>query len=187
MPRPPSDRVDEAFEIWSTEAERNDTRTADLMGVPQSTVSYWHRTYRWDERYLTLIQPDGEVMVRVGLAAMRAGMPMVTQRLLHIATAKKTVYDADGTPIGEVYAAQDRDAIQAAKLLTQYGLTDRPADDWSGALEARVHIPSYEERNQAAPSKGEPSIAELRAQASRMIEATVQAVNTRPVRGGKRV
>ena len=54
MPRPPSDRVEEGFEIWSTEAERNDTKTAELMGVPQSTVSYWHRTYRWDERYLVL-------------------------------------------------------------------------------------------------------------------------------------
>ena len=56
MPRPPSDRVDEGFEIWSTEAERNDTRTAELMGLPQSTVSYWHRTYRWDERYLAFIR-----------------------------------------------------------------------------------------------------------------------------------
>ena len=98
MPRPPSDRVEEGFQIWSTEAERNDTRTAELMGLPQSTVSYWHRTYRWDERYLAFIQPDGELMAGVALAAMRAGLPAVTQRLLHIATAKKPVYDADGQP-----------------------------------------------------------------------------------------
>ena len=45
-------------------------------------------------------------------------------------------------PIGEVYAAQDRDAIQAAKLLAQYGLTESPADRWSGALEAQVQMPS---------------------------------------------
>ena len=121
MPRPPSDRVDEAFEIWSTEAERNDTKTAELMGLPQSTVSYWHRTYHWDGRYLSLIQPDGEIMARVGLAAMRAGMPIVTERLLHIATAKTPVYDADGNQTGETYASQDRDAIQAAKLLSQMG------------------------------------------------------------------
>lgn len=187
MPRPPSDRVDEAYEIWSTEAERNDTRTAELMGVPQSTVSYWHRTYRWDERYLSLIQPDGEIMVRVGLAAMRAGMPVVTERLLHIATAKKPVCDADGKQIGETYASQDRDAIQAAKLLAQYGLTDRPTEGWSGSLEAEVHLPLGEEPDSAALSTGELSVAELKAEASRMIEATVQAVNTRPVRGRKRV
>ena len=187
MPRPPSDRVDEAFEIWSTEAERNDTRTADLMGVPQSTVSYWHRTYRWDERYLSMIRPDGEIMAGVALAMVRAGMPMVTQRLLHIATAKKPVSDADGTPIGEVYAAQDRDAIQAAKLLAQYGLTDRPTDGWTYSLEAQVQLLPSQEHDLAALNTGERSPAELKAEASRMIEATVQAVNTRPVRGRKRV
>ena len=51
MPRPPSDRVDEAFEIWATIAERNDTRTAQQMGIAQETVSYWHRKYGWDERW----------------------------------------------------------------------------------------------------------------------------------------
>jgi hypothetical protein len=40
MARPPSDRVDEAFEIWATIGERNDTRTAQQLGVPQETVSY---------------------------------------------------------------------------------------------------------------------------------------------------
>ena len=157
MPRPPSDRVDEAFDIWSTEAERNDTKTAELMGLPQSTVSYWHRTYRWDERYLTMIRPDGEIMAGVALAMVRAGMPAVTQRLLHIATAKKPVFDGAGKPIGEAYAAQDRDAIQAAKLLAQYGLTDRPVADWSNSLEAQVQIPPGEAQDLAAMNTGERS------------------------------
>jgi hypothetical protein len=187
MPRPPSDRVNEAFEIWSTEAERNDTKTAELMGVPQSTVSYWHRTYGWDARYLAMIRPDGEIMAGVALAMVRAGMPAVTQRLLHITTAKKPVYDADGKPSGETYAAQDRDAIQAAKLLAQYGLTDRPVEGWPVSFEAQVQMPAAEEQDRVALRSGELSVTELRAEASRMIEATVQAVNTRPVRGRKRV
>lgn len=187
MPRPPSERIDEGFEIWSNEAERNDTRTAELMGVPQSTVSYWHRTYGWDERYLSLIQPEGEIMAGVALAAMRAGMPLVTQRLLHIATAKKPVSDADGTRIGETYAAQDRDAIQAAILLAQYGLTDRPTDGWMYSLDAQVQMPPGEAQDLAAMSTGERNLAELKAEACRMIEATVQAVNTRPVQSRKRV
>jgi hypothetical protein len=124
MPRHPSQRIDEGFRIWSTEAERNDTKTAHIMGLPQSTISYWHRTYRWDERYLNVIRPDGQVMAGVTLAAIRAELPAVTERLLHIATAKKAVYDADGHLIAEVYASQDRDAIQATKLLYQYGLTE---------------------------------------------------------------
>src|SRR5215203_3969833 len=104
MPRPPSDRVEEGFEMWSTEAERNDTKTAELMGLSQSTVSYCHRTYHWDERHLALIRPQAEVMVGVALTTIRAGLPAMTARLLQIVTAKKPVYDAGGHLIGEVYA-----------------------------------------------------------------------------------
>ena len=159
MPRPPSERVDEAFEIWSTEADRNDTRTAELMGVPQSTVSYWHRTYRWDERYLTFIRPDGELMAGVALAGIRAGLPAVTQRLLHIATAKKPVYDADGHLIGEVYASQDRDAIQATKLLYQYGLPESLVDGSLDTIEARVGMSRSREEIQAAADAGDTAAA----------------------------
>jgi hypothetical protein len=182
MPRPPSDRVDEAFEIWSTAADRNDTRTAELMGLPQSTVSYWHRTYRWDERYLAFIRPDGALMASVALAGIRAGLPAVTQRLLQIATAKKPVYDADGRLIGEAYASQDRDAIQAAKLLAQYGLSDTPGDGWAGSVGAWVGMASPEEAILAAVNAGDFDTA-----ATRILEATVQAVNTRPSRSRKRV
>ena len=45
MPRPPFDRVEEGFTIWSTEAERNDTRTAEWMGLSLATISLaraWH-------------------------------------------------------------------------------------------------------------------------------------------------
>jgi hypothetical protein len=174
MPRPPSDRVEEGFEIWSTEGERNDTKTAQLMGLAQTTLSYWRRSYSWDQRYLVLIQPQADIMAGVAVAAMRAALPVVTQRLLHIATAKKPVVDADGHPIGEVYASQDRDAIQAAKLLAQYGLTDTPVDTLPNFIEAQVHLPPREDRDLA-----DLSVGELRAEASRLLEATVQSVNTR--------
>jgi hypothetical protein len=174
MPRPPSNRVEEGFHIWSTEADRNDTKTAELMGVPQSTVSYWHRTYHWDERYLTFSHPDGELMAGVALADIRATLPAVTQRLVHIATATKPVHDAAGTPIGEVYAAQDRDAIQAAKLLYQYALSDPPAAGWPGSLAVQGEITSAEIR--AAMHDGDVGAA-----TSRIIAATV-ASHDRPLR-----
>jgi hypothetical protein len=178
MPRPPSDRVDEGFELWSTEAERNDTKTAELMGLSQSTVSYWHRTYHWDERYLSLLRPQAEVMVGVALATIRASLPAMTTRLLQIVTATKPVYDADGHLIGETYTSQDRDAIQAAKLLAQYGLAESVYDRLPTAIEAQVSLPPRAEQDLEAMSLGE-----LRAHASRMLEATIQAVNTRPKRG----
>jgi hypothetical protein len=181
MSRSPSDQVEEGFHIWSTEAERNDTRTAELMGRSQSTISYWHRTYRWDERYLSFVQPDAELMVGVGVAAMRAAVPAVTQRLVHIVTAKKPVYDEEGQRIGEVYAAQDRDAIQAAKLLYQHALSDSPRDGWPRAIEAQVQVSPWEGR-----SVEEMSPAEVTAAACRVIEETVHAADTRPSRSRKR-
>ena len=137
MPRPPSDRVDEGFRIWSTEANRNDTKTAAIMGLSQETVSYWHRTYGWDARYLTVLQPDGELFAGLARAHIRAILPAVAERLRAIVEAKKPVYNDQGEPIGETWASSDRDAIQAAKLLTQYGFEGGAGQD-SIALEAQA-------------------------------------------------
>ena len=111
MPRPPSDRVEKGFQIWSTDAERNDTRTAELMGVPQSTVSYWHRTYGWDEQYLRLVRPDGELLANVARAEIRAALPAIVTRLQHIVAGRKPIFNADGKQrLGIV--ARDGDAFQ---------------------------------------------------------------------------
>ena len=149
MPRSPSERVDEAFEIWSTEGGRNDTRTAQLLGLPQSTVSYWHRTYDWDQRYLAFIQPDGDVFAGVARAEIRSTLPAVVTRLRHIVEARKPIFNDQGEPIGEVYASQDRDAIQAAKLLTQYGFEggagqDSPVFDAQAVVLSEVRTPNGE-------------------------------------------
>jgi hypothetical protein len=181
MPRPPSERIDEAFEIWSTEDERNDTRTAELMGLPQSTVSYWHRTYGWDQRYLAFIQPDGDVFAGVARAEIRSALPAIVIRLRHIVEARKPVYNEAGEPIGEVYASQDRDAIQAAKLLSQYGFEGGAGQDSTIFDAHAVVLP------EARTTDGEQSVADLKRQVSAMIEATVQSVNTRPSRSHKRV
>jgi hypothetical protein len=148
MPRPPSDRVDEGFRIWSTEAGRNDTRTAAIMGLSQETVSYWHRTYGWDARYLSIQQPDGELLAGLARVQIRAGLPAVV-RLHAIVETKKPVYNEQGELIGETWASSDRDAIQAAKLLTQYGFEGGAGQD-SLALEAQVmaglppHDPAFD-------------------------------------------
>jgi hypothetical protein len=181
MPRLPSDRLDEAFEIWSTEGDRNDTKTAELTGIPQSTVSYWHRTYGWDQRYLAFIQPDGDVFAGVARAEIRSALPAIVIRLRHIIEARKPVHNDQGEPIGEVYASQDRDAIQAAKLLTQYGFEGGAGQD-SPIFEAQaVVLPEFRTPD------GEESVADLKRHVSALIEETVQSVNTRPSRSHKRV
>src|SRR3954471_23088496 len=137
MPRPPSDRVEEGFQIWSTEAGRNDTKTAQLMGLSQETVSYWHRTYGWDARYFSVLQPDGELFAGLARAHIRAILPAAAERLRQIVEAKKPVYNDQGEQIDETWASSDRDAIQAAKLLTQYGFEGGAGQD-SLALETPV-------------------------------------------------
>ena len=89
-----------AFEIWATEAGRNDTRTAELIGVPQSTVSYWHRTYGWDERYLSIVQPDGELLAGVARSEIRAALPAVVVRLRSIVEDRKPIFNARGSRSG---------------------------------------------------------------------------------------
>ena len=120
------------------------------MGIPQSTISYWARTYRWDERYLTLIQPDGELLAGVARAEIRAALPTIVTRLRSIVEARKPVYNAQGEPIGETWAASDRDAIQAAKLLSQYGFEggagqDSPVYDTQAIVLPEVVRPDGEE------------------------------------------
>src|SRR5262245_23505601 len=129
MPRPPSERVEEGFRIWSTEANGNDTQTAKLMGIPQETVSYWHRTYGWDQPYQAMMQPGGELRAAVARTKIRAGLPAVAERLLAIVQGKKPVYNADGEQIGETWASTDRDAVQAAKLLAQFGFEGGAGQD----------------------------------------------------------
>src|SRR4051794_23326677 len=98
MPRPPSDRVEEGFRIWSTEASRNDTKTATLMGLSQETVSYWHRTYEWDRRYVAELHQQGEIAASLARAQMRALLPVGVERLRHIISERKTVFNAQGEP-----------------------------------------------------------------------------------------
>jgi hypothetical protein len=188
MPRPPSDRVEEGFLLWSTRAERNDTRTAELLGVPQSTVSYWHRTYGWDERYFRLVQPDGDLLAGVARSEIRSVLPLVVMRLRSIVAGRKPVFNAQGEQIGETWQASDRDAVQAAKLLAQYGFEGGAGMDSTIIDVHPVALPeSTEEPLERIEPQGELSVAELRQRASAMIEATVQAVNTRPSQSRKRV
>ena len=170
MPRPPSDRVDEGYLIWSTEAERNDTRTAQIMGVPQETVSYWHRTYRWDERYLSEIQPNGEYLTGLARAGIRTSLPGMVARLRHIVEAKKPIYSDAGQQIDETWASSDRDAIQAAKLLAQIGFEDGAAQE--------VSLP---DAMPWTPQENTPALPEgdTRARLNAIINANYRAASSR--------
>ena len=175
MPRPPSERVEEGFQVWSTDGDRNDTKTAALMGLPQATVSYWKRTYHWHARYLELLGPESDWLASLARAQIRAALPAVTERLQAIVSAKKPVFNAQGEQVGETWASSDRDAVQAAKLLTQYGLEGGAGQDLP-VIEAQAAVSRHTPTQAlAAMSPEEQAIA--------ILEANFAAANTRIQRG----
>jgi hypothetical protein len=102
-------------------------------------------------------------------------------RLRSIVAGRKPVFNDQGEQIGETWAASDRDAVQAAKLLTQYGF------EGGAGLDGPVFATHAVVRPEIREPEGEESVAALRQQAVAMIEETLQAVNTRTKRRGKRI
>ena len=96
------------------------------------------------------------------------------------------IRDEDDQPI-MTYASADRDAVNAMKLGMLYSLGTplRSTDVADGS----VLNASYAFASEPLPASepGEESVADLRRRASAMLEATVQAVNTRPSYSRKRV
>src|SRR5262245_44054714 len=176
MPRPPSERVEEGFQLWSSEGECNDTKTGELMGVPQETVSYWKRTYHLHERYLSLMGPQSEHWAALARAEMRAILPAAAVRLRAIDSATTPIYNAEGEKIGETWASSDRDAVQAAKLLAQYALEGGAGQDTT-----IIDVPSM-----LAPHARGEAFAAMSAQdqAIAILEDNVAAVNTRIIKRG---
>ena len=179
MPRPPSDRVDEGFRIWSTEANRNDTKTAAIMGLSQETVSYWHRTYGWDARYLTVLQPDGELFAGLARAHIRAILPAAADTITAISwrprsrstTTRESRSGRPGPPpIGMRSKPPSSSPSTASKGVP--GRTASPLE-----TQAMGGLPTHD------PAFDALSVEE---QACAIIEANIQSVNTR-IRRGKRV
>ncbi len=148
MPRPPSDRVDEAFEIWSTNAERNDTRTAQQLGIAQETVSYWHRKYGWDERWQEVTAAEAEMAVRQARQMMRQATPLIARRLLDIIGGERPLLKRDGSPqldhdgkVIMVRGGNDKDAINAAKLLLAYNLGDPRTSHYEPEPDPVIDVP----------------------------------------------
>lgn len=182
------DPAENAYLVWCSEGEQLDTKTAELTGIPRSTIGHWRRTQDWRAKWLGDAGPEAEQAASVGRAMIRAGMPLVAKRLLAIIGGQipvrnlqgEIVTDDAGRPIMQ-WEAEHRDAINAAKIFALYGLGQPSLQDTAGygAIPDAQWKPSV--------SAGEPTDADLRAKASAMIEATVASVNTRTKTKGRRV
>jgi hypothetical protein len=167
------DRAERAFQVWAGEANRSDEKTAELTGIPRRTIAYYRKQYHWGERWLGLNEAEARMAVAIAQAEIRGNLPLVARRLHEIAGGRRPVRDAQGREIGQAYVSSDKDAVQAAKLIFQYGLDER-----SRGVEPPIEVPYH-----FPPDDENESLASLRARTSAMLEATVASVNTRAKRG----
>jgi hypothetical protein len=160
-------------------------------------VSYWHRTYGWNERWHEAMAAEAEQASWQGRQMMRLATPLIAQTLLAIIGGERPLLTRDGTPqldtdgkVIMVRGGTDKDAINAAKLMLAYNLGDprtahyEPEPDRPlGSVLPATYTLAGELHDPETPEE----LAALKARVSELIEATVQAVNTRPRRSRKRV
>ena len=183
MPKATEEDIERIFLVWAGEGEQDDSRTAELCGIPRTTVGYYKRTRDWPARFLSVAGPDSEVAANTGRAMMRYGIPIVARRLLAIVGQQIEIENPETGEVRKIWASEDRDAVNAAKVLAAYGLGQPTAQDATGlgAIPAESWVKSE-------VPEGEETIEQLRQRAAAMIEATVASVNTRTrIKGKHRV
>lgn len=177
-------RRQNAFVLWCGEGEQNADKTAALCGVSRRTIYSWMKADEWRARWISATGPEAEAAAQQGKQMMRAAIPMLARRLIHIIGGEKPfrnlqgeiVRDSEGNPI-MVWASDDKDAVQAAKLMALYGLGSPLSVTEVGDTSILANY-STKEQMPDIPL-GEQSFEQLRAEVSQAIEATVSAVNTR--------
>jgi hypothetical protein len=125
---------------------------------------------------------------------MRSATPLIAQRLLAIIGGERPLLKPDGTPqldddgkIIMVRGANDKDAINAAKLLLTYNLGDPHTASYEPESDPVIDVLYAAAATFSPPrSTDEPqTLEEQKAAVQALIEATMQAVNTRPSRSRK--
>jgi hypothetical protein len=197
MTRPRSEKADEAFQIWCSTGEQSDRKTAEITGVPLSTVGYYRREYQWSERWQEIVGPEAQIASNQGREMLKLATPLGARRLIRIIGGVRPLRNLEGQIVRDedgavVYVdeADHKDAIQALKLLLAYNWGDPRNSTYDPEAERLAGLPAYTVREdgqteQALPESDE-DLAAIKAGVQAMIEATVQGVNTR-TKFGKRV
>jgi len=169
------------YEIWASDGEQSDEKTAEISGIPRRTISYHRNKERWSQRY----KDD-----KVGLSAADVDVARIRwKRLLVNGMARmelivygrkplrdqygKPVLDDDGNPV-MTWEADHREAISAYRAIMD-SVTNR---DMGSQVE------SYEAGIQSI-SEGE-TIDDPALLAAQILEETQAGVNTRVMAQQKR-
>ncbi len=124
-----SDKAELAYAIWASEGQGDTQKTAELSGIPRSTVQRYMREDGWQRRHE--LEQLGDTAEAVILAAnmVRAGMPHVVESMQLICYGTKPLVKADGTlavdPDGKpimIAFAENKDKVAAGRWLLQFGL-----------------------------------------------------------------
>jgi hypothetical protein len=173
------------YEIWATEGNQNDRETAEITGVPRSSINYHRRMEGWARRfreeYLGLSNADIDVARIRWKRLLVDGMG----RMEHIVSGKvvrtdpfgNAILDAQGQP-EMIYAAKDSDAVSAYRAVMDT-VTNRDMGSQTESYEGA--ITSISEGSEV----DDPALL-----ATRILEDIQHGVNTRTMvqsRRGRRV
>lgn len=124
-----NEKAEEAYAVWSTEAAGDTAKTADLTGIPRSTIQRYMREDDWHGRLQNERFADKRVAVETAVGMVQEAMPAVVARMISIVTGTKPRTNAKGELIrddqGKIIhdpLADNKDAVSAARWLMQYGM-----------------------------------------------------------------
>lgn len=124
------DRAEYAYAVWSTEAGGDTAKTAAITGIPRSSIQRWRKQDDWDKRLDIETFADTAQAVERAAQMVRAAMPQVMERMIGIVIGTKPQLDTSGHVVinpdtGKVIMipiAENKDSINAARWLMQYGM-----------------------------------------------------------------
>jgi hypothetical protein len=124
------DKSERAYAVWSTEAGCDMEKTASICGIPLRSLYHYKSRDNWENRFDLEKLGDTDDAVVLAAQIIRGGMPRVAEKMLYLCVGEKPVLNADGQvtyhpETGKplmMPAAEDKDAITAARWLMQYGL-----------------------------------------------------------------
>jgi hypothetical protein len=175
-----NERAEAAWHVWLTDGNQDAAKTAAITGIPVRTIRYYAQTRDWMAKLNSMAGAEAGASAVRAHQMMRAGMPMVVQRMLRIVGEMRPLRTTNGELVrdpttGEtvmVPASEDRDAIQAAKVLSMHALAGVTYEGEANASEGLWRHGGEALENQS-----------LQAQAAAILEATVADVNTRQKKG----
>lgn len=162
------------YEIWATDGEQSDEKTAELSGIPRRTISYHRNKENWSQRYkdekMGLSNADVDVArirwKRLLISGMARMEEIVYGKRVLRDQMGKVVLDDNDTPV-MTWAAEHKDAIAAYRAIMD-SVTNRDMGSLDTGFDGHI----------VAITAGE-TVEDPALLAAQILEDTQHQVNTR--------